>query len=148
MGQNDVRGERHQFRSVFTRGIGIPATPAVVDPDVLADRPPQLLQTLRKRREAGLRLWIVGLPGHQHTDAPHPFGLLRARRERARCRAAEQRDERAPPHSVPSSASARSLSGTAKASAFAVFILITSSNLTACITGRSAGFVPRRILAA
>src|SRR5262245_49103048 len=78
---------------------------------------------------------------------------LRTRRERPRSRrAAEQRYELAAPHlvghSITSSASARSLSGTAKASAFAVFILITSSNLTACITGRSAGFVPRRILAA
>jgi hypothetical protein len=35
----------------------------------------------------------------KHTDAPHPLGLLRARRERPRHRhAAEQRDEIAPPH--------------------------------------------------
>src|SRR5262249_50233496 len=110
MGQNDVRGERHQFRSVFTRGIGIPATPAVVDPDVLADRPPQLLQTLRKRREAGLRLWIVGLHGHQHTDAPHALALLRVRPERPRGRAAEQDDELSPPH-VSRATVWRSLSG-------------------------------------
>ena len=34
---------------------------------------------------------------HKHTDAPHPLGLLRPRRERPRGRpAAEQRDELAP----------------------------------------------------
>src|SRR5262249_9543305 len=30
---------------------------------------------------------------HQHTDPPDPLALLRARRERPRCRAAEKRDE-------------------------------------------------------
>src|SRR5262249_7114915 len=138
MGQNDVRGERHQFRSVFTRGIGIPATPAVVDPDVLADRPPQLLQTLRKRREAGVRLWIVGLHGHQHTDAPHPFGLLRARRERPRGRAADQRDELAALHSITSSARASTVVGMSRPRAWAVFMLTTSSYFVGACTGRSA----------
>src|SRR5215470_7864784 len=38
----------------------------------------------------------------QHTDAPGR--LLRARRERPRCRTAEQRDELASPHSISSSA--------------------------------------------
>ena len=34
---------------------------------------------------------------HEHADAPHPLGLLRARRQRPRRRrAAEQRDELAP----------------------------------------------------
>jgi hypothetical protein len=47
--------------------------------------------------------------------------LLRARRKRPRRRrAAEQRDERAPLHSITSSASAKSLSATVKPSAFAV----------------------------
>jgi hypothetical protein len=36
---------------------------------------------------------------HQHADAPHALGLLRARRERPRGRAPEQRDEVAPFHS-------------------------------------------------
>jgi hypothetical protein len=38
-----------------------------------------------------------------HADAPHPTRLLRLRRERPRRRAAEQRDELAPPHGRPSS---------------------------------------------
>jgi hypothetical protein len=40
---------------------------------------------------------------HEHADAPHPYGLLRARRKRpSGCRAAEQADELAPLHSITS----------------------------------------------
>src|SRR5215510_14494339 len=66
-------------------------------------------------------------------------------RERPRRRAAEQRDEIAPPdHTITSSARARSEGGTSKRSALAVLRLITSSNLLACTTGRSAGLAPLR----
>ena len=83
---------------------------------------------------------------HEHADAPHPLGLLRARRERPRRRrAAEQRDELAPPHSITSSARASSVGGTSRPSALAVLRLMTSSNLVACTTGRSAGFAPLRM---
>src|SRR5262245_59587728 len=55
--------------------------------------------------------------------------LLRPRRERPRGRrAAEQRDEVAPLHSITSSARASSLSGISMPSALAVLMLITSSN--------------------
>ena len=41
---------------------------------------------------------IVRTRGMEHADPPHSIGLLRARRERPRsCRAAEERDELAPP---------------------------------------------------
>jgi hypothetical protein len=73
--------------------------------------------------------------------------LLFHRRDiNGRC-AAEQRDEVAPPHSITSSARALNMGGNSKSSAFAVLRLITSSNLTDCITGRSAGFSLLRILA-
>src|SRR5262249_49218025 len=71
--------------------------------------------------------------------------LLRTRRERpCRC-AADELDECASFHSITSSASASSLSGTSRPSAFAVLRLMTSSNLVGCITGKSAGFAPLRI---
>src|SRR5215468_1534552 len=62
-----------------------------------------------------------------------------------RRRAAEQRDELAVFHSITSSASAKSLSGIWRLSAFAVLRLMTRSNLIVCMTGRSAGFAPLRI---
>jgi hypothetical protein len=56
-----------------------------------------------------------GGPGHQHADARHlahsPNRLLRARRERPCRRAAEQRDDVAPVHSITSSARASSIGG-------------------------------------
>jgi len=73
-------------------------------------------------------------------------GLLRARRERP-CggHAAEHRDELPPRHSITSSASASSLSGTFKPSALAALRLMTSSYLVGACTGMSAGFSPLRM---
>jgi hypothetical protein len=48
-------------------------------------------------------------------------------------------------YSITSSASASNLSGTLRPSAFAVLRLMTSSNLTARMTGSSAGGVPLRM---
>ena len=53
---------------------------------------------------------------------------------------------RSRPHSTTSSARTSNEAGTVSPSAFAVFMLITSSNLVGCSTGRSAGLVPLRIL--
>src|SRR6478752_6797702 len=61
-------------------------------------------------------------------------------------RAADQRHELAPSHSITSSARARSVGGISRPSALAVLRLMTSSNLVACSTGRSLGFAPFRIL--
>ena len=84
--------------------------------------------------------------GQEHADAPNALALLRSRREGpSGRRATEQRDERAPLHSITSSASASSLSGISKPSAFAVMRLMTNSNLVGWITGRFAGFSPLRI---
>src|SRR5215211_1585030 len=48
-------------------------------------------------------------------------------------------------YSITSSARASKVGGTVRPRAFAVFRLITSSNLVGCRTGRSAGFSPLRI---
>jgi hypothetical protein len=48
-------------------------------------------------------------------------------------------------HSITSSARATNASGSAKPRAFAVFRLITNSNLVGACTGRSAGFSPLRM---
>jgi len=58
-----------------------------------------LREPLHECCHASLKLRIVCGAGHQHADAPHPLGLLRARRERPRGhRASEQRDELASLH--------------------------------------------------
>ena len=50
-----------------------------------------------------------------------------------------------PPHSITSSARARSTSGKAMPSALAAWVLITSSYRVGCCIGKSAGFSPRRM---
>ena len=60
----------------------------------------------------GVPLRIAPGESHQHTYAPHPLALLRARRERPRGHgASEQRDELAPLHSITSSAMASTPGG-------------------------------------
>jgi hypothetical protein len=71
--------------------------------------------------------------------------LLRMRRERPRRRAAEERDELAPFHSITSSARASSVGGTSRPSVLAVLRLITNSYLVGFCTGRLAGFSPLRM---
>src|SRR5262249_30852763 len=57
---------------------------------------------LKKRTEASLKFSIIRTGGQQYADAPRGGGLLRLRRERPRRGAAEQCDELAPPHELPS----------------------------------------------
>src|SRR5260221_5417257 len=69
-------------------------------------------------------------PRMQQSDFATFRRLLRARRERPRSRrAAEERDELAPLHSITSSAPASTACGNSTPSALAVLRLITSSNL-------------------
>src|SRR6516164_11626813 len=72
--------------------------------------------------------------------------LLRSRRNRpSSCRAAEQRHDLAPPHSITSSASVSRFGGMLRSSALAVAKLITRSSLVAISTGILAGLSPLRI---
>src|SRR5262249_61861680 len=97
-------------------------------------------------REVNLTLWIVRGSVHKHAYALHLRGLLRVYHNRPTCcRAAEQRDELAPFHSITSSAMASSPGGKLRLNALAVLRLITNSTLVACWTGSSAGFSPLRI---
>src|SRR5262245_12701677 len=127
--------------------VGICCGPAGVDLHIAADVPAQLPQPLQEHPGPGLIISVVRACGQEHADPPHLVSrLLRARRERPRRGAAEQRDELAPPdHSITSSASASSVAGMSMPSAIAVLRLITSSNLTGCCTGRSAGLAPFRM---
>ena len=138
---------RKHPRVICARGRRV----AVVDADVAALRPPKPFERGPERREACLYFRILLSEGRKHANPPDSVGLLRARRERPRRRrAAEQRDELAAlhccSHSINSSAMASSLSGILRPSAFAVQRLMTNSNLVDCMTGRSAGLAPFRIL--
>src|SRR5262245_18183453 len=144
-GQYDIWIERDQFGGVSADAVGIARIPAMFYLRVLAYGPAQLRERLREGRVADLPFRIVRGQVRKHADAPHPLCLLRARRHWPRRRPAEQRDELAALHSITSSAVASSVGGTASPSILAVSALITSSNLLACITGKSAGFAPLRM---
>src|SRR5262249_34777000 len=104
--------------------IAWPRTPAA---------PPTAKKWGHNRRVSALRRAVE--------KANHWRGGLLGRRERPRGgRAAEQRNELAPPHSITSSARASSVGGTSRPSILAVLRLITNSNLVGCSTGRSPGF--------
>ena len=60
--------------------LGIAAAPAILDLQVAALGPAQLLQALLKRSDAGLSYQIICRRAYQDTNASHPLGLLRARR--------------------------------------------------------------------
>src|SRR5215472_13930044 len=59
-GQDDVRGERDQFRRVSATAVGIGRAPTIVNPHVATVSPAQLLKPLRERGDAGRRFRIVG----------------------------------------------------------------------------------------
>src|SRR5262245_8099292 len=79
-----------------------------------------------------------------------PIGRIRsgccARRERHRRRAADERNELPPYHSITSSARRISMGGTTMPRAWAVRRLMLSRNRVGCSTGKSAGAAPLRIL--
>src|SRR5262249_44107370 len=100
--------------------------------------PPQLVEARgvlrRLTRRAGQDGDAIG--------SPH---LLGACRKRPRRRAAESQDELAPLHSITSSARASNVAGISTPIVLAVCRLMTSSNLVACIIGKSAAFSPLRM---
>src|SRR5262245_20724122 len=125
------------------QSIGLGLRPAILDRHVLAlgmtDCTNALPECGHKKCTIS-RLRHAEIPDHRHRR------LLRPRRKRPRRRrAAEQRNELAPFHSITSSARASSVGGTSRFSILAVWTLMTSSNLVDCTTGRSAGLAPLRM---
>src|SRR5215831_6782810 len=114
--------------------------PAILDRHILAFYVPAFADALP---ECGHKTCSVG--GRRAAEEPdyRHRRLLCSRRKRPPSRrAAEQRYELAPLHSITSSARASSVVGTSRPSAFAVLRLITKSYLVGACTGRSAGFSP------
>jgi hypothetical protein len=123
--------------------IGATRREAIVNTDAAALLPPVAIKCLPECGEASLYLRVVLGVTNEHPDSTGR--LLRMRRQRPRHRAAEQRDELAPPHSITSSARASTVVGRSRPSALAVLRLIDSSYLVGACTGKSAGFSPLRM---
>ena len=143
--EKDIGRKCCKFSCVSAMAFVVVSSPADVDPHV-AVRDSNLIPACPvKRLRCEIGLLHRPQSGSSARQCAAPFALLRPRRERpSGRRAAEQRDELAPPdHSITSSARASRLVEW-RPSAFAVLRLITSSNLVGCCTGKSAGLTPFR----
>jgi hypothetical protein len=71
-----------------SEAVAITISPAIIDLQVSALSPPELLQRLfqRLRADSSFRVTLGVL--HENADAPHPLRLLRARCKRPRRRRA------------------------------------------------------------
>src|SRR5262245_15620916 len=105
-----------EFREEGWQSIKLVESVAIFDRDVLALDKPQFTETTTKRRHELGRVFGRCDPDKTH----HRNRLFRTRHERPRRCAPNQRDELAPPHSITSSATARSPDGTSMPSARAV----------------------------
>src|SRR5258708_7404024 len=124
--RNHCHLSMNQFSGQRRQAIVMAISPTVLNREVLTIDHTRFTQALPKRCHTigvGLRRAGTEETYHRHTR------LLCARREPPPPRrAADNRDELAPPHSITSSASASSLSGRWRPSAFAIVRLRTSSN--------------------
>ena len=119
--------------------------PVVIDLYILAVDVAGFIQAFVERGDKARG--TVGRPGADKRNN-RQCRLLRARCERPsrrRRRAAHQRDDLAPPHSITPSARAKIDCGTVSPSALAVLRLTQSSYLVGACTGRLAGFSPLRM---
>src|SRR5262245_39622040 len=133
-GDEDVHRQRGKLERGPPKAIDVALRGAIFKGDVLAHHIAIIAQALPE---------VIPYRCIIHdADARNPATrLLRARRERPRRRAADERDELAPAaHSITSSARASTDGGTSRPSAFAVLRLMSSSNFVGCSTGRSPGF--------
>src|SRR5262249_51178360 len=139
---NDIHREAGQFARDRGEPIGFLLRRTIVNSDGLTFNVAKLAQPVPKVVPHGSII--------DDADPRQPIALLRAGRERPRCRrAAEQRDELAAlqrrNHSITSSARASSVVGTSIRIVLAVFRLMTKSNLLARCTDSSPGFSPLRM---
>src|SRR5262249_15468290 len=129
MRDDHVGAQSYDLSDISTDALDVAPRPAKVDLDIAAcaHGPAELPQIIKQRGNFSWRDRIVFKPRNHHADPSRPLGLLRARRERPCRRTAKQRDERAPLHSITSSARATSSGGRSRPSARAVLRLIARS---------------------
>src|SRR5262249_19573020 len=142
---NDPHMAANEFCPQCGNPIVVTVRPPALDRAVLAFDLPAFLQTLPEcATKVRLR---SGRSAMRITDHWNDR-LLRTRHQRpSRRRAAEQRDELATLHSITSSARKRIDVGNTIPKPFAVFRLMTSSNVVGNSAGSSAGLAPRSTLA-
>ena len=134
----------YQIGCEVGQSVGLVLRPAILDRHILALDVAGFTKALAEYGQ--IPPCTIDRPDAEEPDHRHRR-LLRACRERPSCRrAANKRDERAPPHSITLSARNTSPGGTSWPMAFAVWRLMTNSMWLGCSTGKSVGFAPRNSL--
>src|SRR5260370_15444103 len=148
-GNNQVRIPVDDLASEIGIARGPPLAGIALDGEVLSLDIAQMAQLLPERLPKAT-IWIVDAGHGACFNDRDPVLLRPFLRPRRWHRSREQQTNReiAPPHSITSSARARTDCGTVRPSAAAVLRLMTNSNFVGCMTGRSAGLAPFRILPA
>src|SRR5262249_56615834 len=123
---NDINLETDELGGDLGIALGVSRRPTILDRDGAALDPAECMQSLQK---SGRPLMRAGRrPRAQVPDGRQLPRLLRPCRERPGCRrAAEQRDELAPSHSITSSAREMMVSGMFRPIAAAAFKLTINS---------------------
>src|SRR6516165_3540526 len=93
---DEVRCRTHQLCRISLDLTQIPTRVSMLDSDIAVLGPAERLETLAKCNDPSQHFGIVLGVWMQECDEPHALALLRARRKRPRCRAAEQRNEPTP----------------------------------------------------
>src|SRR5262245_26490683 len=134
----------YQIGCEVGQSVGLVLRPSILDHDILALDVAGFTNALT---ECGQLACTIGRRPRAAEESDHRHRrLLRTRRPRPRGRrAAEQRYELTPPHSITSSARCCKHHGTSRPSALAVLRLMTRSNLVGRTTGKSPGLAPLRI---
>ena len=96
---DEVRCRAHQFCRVGSDLAQLSTRISMLDSDIAVLGPPERLESLPKRNDAGQHFRIVLSIWMEERDATYACRLLRRRRERPRCRcAAEKANELTSPH--------------------------------------------------
>jgi hypothetical protein len=99
--EDHIRRHRNHVRGCGSHPLGAFASESVIEADVAAFAPPELLKTLPECCEIGLPDRIRLSESHDHANAAHTFALLCARRKGPSCGAAQEDDKIAPFHPDP-----------------------------------------------
>src|SRR5262249_46143984 len=142
-GHNQIDVRTNQLARHRRKALGATIGRAIFDGEILPLDIPKAAQTVSKGGEVGAFQVSEFTPKH---TTPIDLGRLRPRgRKRQTRRTAEKRDERAPVHSITSSARPSKSSGMVSPSALAVLRLMMSVYLSARWMGNSPGFAPLRM---
>ena len=82
MSDDDVGRQLDQLLCKSSDAVDVTASPAVIDLEIAALAPTELVETLPKCRNARTCVRVVLGGRHQHANPPHPFRLLRVHRKR------------------------------------------------------------------